>query len=73
SLTEKDNFLTMEIRDNGRGITDDQLASYKSFGLMGIHERVDYMRGDAEIGRTPQGGTRVGIRIPIRQDKGDIK
>lgn len=67
TLTESNNTLHMEITDDGLGITDDQLVNPQSFGLIGIRERVEYMGGEAAIGRAPQSGTRVSIRIPFRQ------
>jgi PAS domain S-box-containing protein len=67
TLMESEGTLHMEITDNGRGITDDQIIDPQSFGLIGIRERVEHMGGEAEIGRAPQGGTTVSIKIPVRQ------
>jgi PAS domain S-box-containing protein len=71
TLEERGHALHMEITDDGRGITDDQLANPQSFGLIGIRERVEHLGGEVEIGRAPQGGTTVSIRIPIGE--GDKK
>jgi PAS domain S-box-containing protein len=67
TLQKRDDDLYMEITDDGKGISDDQLVNPQSFGLIGIRERVEHMGGEAEIGRAPQGGTTVSIKIPIRQ------
>ncbi|MEW6054861.1 MAG: PAS domain S-box protein [Nitrospirota bacterium] len=67
TLKEKTHSLHMEITDNGRGITDEEIAHPQSFGLIGIRERVKQLGGDVEIGRVPQGGTRLTIRILLGQ------
>jgi signal transduction histidine kinase len=64
-LTEKDGHLLMEARDNGRGITKAEIDSPKSLGLIGIRERVHFLRGKIEINGTPNKGTRMIINIPL--------
>lgn len=64
-LRIKDHALHFEIIDDGRGITEKEINNPQSFGLMGIRERVEYMRGKVVIGRSPHGGTVLSVTIPL--------
>jgi len=67
SLKEKDSSLELRVRDNGRGITKEQISDPKSFGLMGIRERVHPWKGEVKIsGRSGKGTTAV-VRIPVEE------
>lgn len=56
--------LVVEIRDNGRGISETDMNKPKSFGLRGIRERVHSLNGQFEISSAEQGGTYLSLRIP---------
>ncbi|MEE9448682.1 MAG: PAS domain S-box protein [Ignavibacteriaceae bacterium] len=58
-------LLHMEITDNGVGISEEQISSSKSLGLIGMNERVSVFRGKLTISRAVEGGTSVSVRIPI--------
>ncbi|MBI2951669.1 sensor histidine kinase, partial [bacterium] len=64
-LRERDGHVTLEVTDNGRGITQDQVSSSRSLGLIGMRERALAWSGEVEIsgGR----GTRVMVRIPVEK------
>jgi PAS domain S-box-containing protein len=66
SLKEKDGNLDLIVRDNGKGITKEQISDPKSFGLIGIRERVHPWEGEVEISGKSSKGTMVRVRIPIR-------
>jgi len=57
SLKEKDDKLELRVRDNGSGITKEQISDSKSFGLMGIRERVHPWGGQVKISGKPGKGT----------------
>ena len=57
--------LIMEIRDNGRGITEKQISDPKSLGLIGIQERVNLLRGKVKIIGIKNKGTTVTTEIPL--------
>ncbi|MBW8004076.1 MAG: PAS domain S-box protein [Planctomycetes bacterium] len=57
--------LEMEIRDNGIGITKEQVASPRSFGLIGIRERVLQWDGEATIEGRKGKGTTLAVTIPL--------
>lgn len=65
SLTEKACELLLKVSDDGKGITEDQISDSKSFGLIGIRERVHGFGGDVKIEGVSGEGTMVEVRIPV--------
>jgi len=64
-LKEKDDMLMLGVRDNGRGITMEQIANPGSFGIIGMRERVRSMGGSMEIHGSKKKGTVVTVKIPV--------
>jgi two-component system sensor kinase len=64
SLKKKDHTLIVEVRDNGIGITEGLIFGSKSFGLIGIRERVRLLGGEAVIRGKPGEGTLVRVTLP---------
>jgi len=64
-----DHTLKMEIRDNGIGITEDQINSPKSLGLIGLKERVNPWGGKVIISGVHSKGTTVKVILPIKPGK----
>ncbi|RKY57174.1 MAG: hypothetical protein DRP96_10415 [Candidatus Neomarinimicrobiota bacterium] len=62
-------LLTMEIKDNGIGITDEQIYSSKSLGLVGLRERVNPWGGKVIISGVHNIGTTVKVRLPVQDGK----
>jgi PAS domain S-box-containing protein len=58
--------LTLEIADNGRGITAADMDKPKSFGLRSIRERMRGLGGSLELATNPPQGTRMILRAPYR-------
>jgi len=65
-LLSEDGFLRISIADNGRGITRPQIHHRKSFGLVGMRERVHRIGGQFNIFSLPGRGTRLEISIPLK-------
>lgn len=65
TLDEKEDWVTLEVKDDGRGITDEELKKTGAFGLMGMRERVIPLHGKCEILGTPGQGTTVRISVPV--------
>lgn len=65
SLISSGNFLELQVRDNGRGISKKQIHDPKSFGLIGIRERVRQWNGSVDIDGEPNKGTTLTVRIPF--------
>ncbi len=57
--------MIMRIRDNGKGITEEQLSSSSSLGIIGMRERVRALRGEISIRGIPGKGTAVTVTIPL--------
>ncbi len=55
--------ITFEVRDNGRGISDEQTQDSRSFGLIGMRERAKYFGGDLSIKGSPDSGTVVTVTL----------
>jgi signal transduction histidine kinase len=58
--------LTLEVRDNGRGISPAEMASPRALGLLGSRERAIACGGELTIGGVRGRGTTVSLRIPLR-------
>jgi PAS domain S-box-containing protein len=69
-LEQEDAGLVLEVKDNGRGITEEQLSDPKSLGLMGIRERAAYCGGKVIINGTRNRGTTVTVHIPLHPTGG---
>jgi signal transduction histidine kinase len=64
-LEESAGFLTLQVQDNGRGITDGEINSPKSIGLLGMQERARQQAGEIHFQGTPGQGTTVTVRLPL--------
>jgi PAS domain S-box-containing protein len=64
-LEKVDHLLTLEVKDNGRGITQSQITNLKSLGLLGIRERALLWGGTVQISGIPGRGTTVTVQIPL--------
>lgn len=62
-MHEKDAMVTVQIKDDGIGITSDQISDNKSLGLLGMRERARAWKGDVSIQGTHDQGTTVTINI----------
>jgi len=64
-LKERGNFLTLTVKDNGRGITKAQMSSVESIGLLGMGERARLLGGRVSIAGISGRGTTVAVRVPL--------
>jgi PAS domain S-box-containing protein len=65
-LMEEDGYLTLEVKDNGRGILESEIVAIKSLGLLGMRERVHFLNGEINITGIPGVGTTISVRIPLQ-------
>ena len=68
-LKKNQSGVEMRVSDNGKGIKEREIVSPKSFGLMGMRERVHYLGGDLRINGNRK-GTTVEVFIPVHQEGG---
>lgn len=64
---EDKDTLCLAINDNGRGISVEHIRNPKSFGIIGMRERVRFIGGDFYMIGNPGKGTRIEIRIPYEK------
>jgi signal transduction histidine kinase len=61
--------LSLEVCDNGRGLSQQDLAKAKSFGIRGLHERAGTVGGWVDLSSGPTGTTLI-LSIPLHPDAG---
>jgi signal transduction histidine kinase len=67
-LKEADGRISLEVKDNGRGIARTDICNNRSMGLLGMRERAALLGGVFKIGSIPGGkGTRVYVLIPLQR------
>ena len=66
-LREHEDWVVLEVVDDGRGITNEELNKRGAFGLMGMRERVIPLQGRCEIQGQPGQGTTVRISVPLER------
>ena len=67
-LHREGRHLHLEVRDNGRGIAEDDIHKPRSFGLRGIRERARALDGGFHIEASEQGGTHLTLTLPINTE-----
>lgn len=65
SLNQMDDQLVLDVHDNGKGITEQELLDPKSLGILGMKERAHRFGGDIQITGSPVAGTRVVVSLPL--------
>ncbi len=60
--------LVLSVTDDGKGITEDQLANADSLGLTSMRERAGMFGGRLTIGNFQGGGTKVALTMPRASD-----
>jgi len=65
-LHQRNGALELEVQDDGRGITPEQLAAPRSFGLISMRERAHSWGGRIDILGRPSEGTSVRVTVPTR-------
>jgi PAS domain S-box-containing protein len=56
--------ISLQIKDNGRGMAAADMRNHESFGILGIRERIRANGGIMRIDSGPQGGTVLDVLVP---------
>jgi PAS domain S-box-containing protein len=62
--------IVLRIEDDGIGITPAQAAAAESYGIIGIHERVEGLGGSLSIVGSRESGSTLLVRIPLPGEGG---
>ncbi len=62
--------LSLEVSDNGLGLSQADLAKARSFGLRGLHERARTVGGWVDVSSSGR-GTVLMLSVPVRGSEGD--
>ena len=68
TLKESEGVVTLEISDDGKGLTKKQIANPQTFGLRGIRESARSFGGKVTISGSGGKGTRLKVIIPANGD-----
>jgi PAS domain S-box-containing protein len=69
-VARDDGSLTVEVTDDGVGISEEAVGSRESLGIVGMQERARLIGGEIEIAGRPGDGTTVALRVPSFEDGG---
>jgi signal transduction histidine kinase len=64
-ISDAEDFLTMEISDNGVGITEEEMRKSDAFGIRGLHERAKTVGGWLDVSTQRGVGTSVILSVPL--------
>ena len=65
SLAGTKSEIILEVNDDGKGISRNEIDNPASLGLLGMRERAHVLGGETLIRRAESGGTVVTVRIPL--------
>lgn len=65
TMMEEAGEFVLRIRDNGRGITEDEKSDQLSVGLLGMRERAHSIGGQIDVTGVAGVGTTVTVRLPV--------
>lgn len=68
-VSSRQGFLTLEVRDNGVGMTAQDQIKGESFGLRGLSERAQSIGGWMDVSSTPGHGVILTLTIPLHRDR----
>ena len=65
-ITEPANSFVLEVHDDGRGISEAEIADPKSLGLLGMRERALVFGGQVSFKGAPDEGTTITVWVPLK-------
>ena len=68
-LIENEESIILEVKDNGKGITEEETRKTGSFGILGMRERVLLLGGTLTMTGAPGEGTTVRVEVPLSENR----
>lgn len=68
NIASADENLIIEIKDNGKGISEQEINNIRSLGLLSMKERANIIGGELSINGVLGKGTHVKLKIPLLQN-----
>ncbi len=65
SMEQDTDRVILMVSDNGKGITRAHINNPRSFGILGIRERVNSLKGEVSFHGVPNQGTMVKVVVPL--------
>jgi PAS domain S-box-containing protein len=65
TMEEERGEFVLQVRDNGRGIAENEKTGARTLGLIGMRERVHLVGGGIEVTGVAGKGTVLTVRVPI--------
>ena len=65
SLSSSDGWVTLEISDDGVGLTEEKISNSSGSGLRNMRERTQILGGRIQFVTPEEGGTRVVLSVPV--------
>ena len=69
NIYELNNYLILEIKDNGIGFDQNNKKNFESYGIIGMKERVFLLDGELSISSKKDRGTKIQIKLPPNTKK----
>lgn len=65
-LSDAENVLTLEVKDNGKGISPTELTKPTAFGIRGLQERAKTVGGWLDVSTHSALGTSIILSVPLQ-------
>jgi len=72
-LSDAGNVLTLEVKDNGKGISQTELNKPKAFGIRGLRERAKTVGGWLDVSSNGNTGTSIILSVPLLPPHSETK
>lgn len=72
-LSDAGDVLTLEVKDNGKGIMPSELSKPRAFGIRGLHERAKTVGGWLDVSSQSKTGTSIILSVPLSPTSAGIK
>jgi len=69
SLHTHDDFICLQISDNGRGLVKEDVRDHPSLGMVGMRARARHLGGVLRVDSPSEGGVIITVDVPIQLDE----